>query len=111
MRFSTFIFPFAILAGLVLASPLEERDTSVKVSKAPSPPEPAPEAANVETTPPSEGGRVKSGGSGVTTDPTMSKRSDYNELDGRAVSVGTFIVCAGYGCSGYCYGYTLLVKP
>ena len=29
MRFSTFIFPLTILAGVVLASPLEERGTNV----------------------------------------------------------------------------------
>jgi len=108
MRFSTFIFPLTILAALVLASPLEERGT--KVSEVPSVPKPKYEPVSVKPNPASEGAHVE-GGKGVTVPkPQKSKRSDYNELDGRSTPYGTLVVCTGYGCGGYCYGYSLPVR-
>jgi len=110
MRFSTFIFPLTILAaGLVLASPLEERGT--KVSEVPSASEPKYEVISVKPNPASEGAHVEGGGKGVTAKkPSKSKRSDHNELDGRSTPYGTLLVCPDYGCGGYCYGYSLPVN-
>jgi len=109
MHFSTFIFPLTILAGLVLASPLEERGT--KVSEVALASEPKFGAVNPESSPASEGVHVE-GGKGVTVEkPGKSKRSDYNELDGRSTPYGTLYVYTGYGCSGYYYGYSLPVRP
>jgi len=109
MRFSTLIFPLVMLASLVLASPLEGRGT--KVSEVASASEPKYEAVSVTPNPASEGAHVK-GGNGVTVvKPGKSKRSDYNELDGRSTPYGTLVVCTGYGCSGSCYGYSLPVSP
>jgi hypothetical protein len=108
MRFSTFIFPLTILAGFVLASPLEERGT--KITEVASASEPKYEAVNGKSTPPSAGAHVEGGGTGVTVEkPGKSKRSDYNELDGRSTPYGTLYVYTGYGCSGDYYGYDLPV--
>ena len=109
MRFSTFIFPLTILAGLVLASPLEERGTKVTEVASASEPKYGPVSSN--RTQSSEGVHVE-GGKGVTVaKPGKSKRSDYNQLDGRSTPYGVLVVCTGYGCGGDCYGYSLPVNP
>jgi len=108
MRFSTFIFPLTILAGLVLASPLEERGT--RVTEVASASEPKFEASSFKSNPVSKGVHVE-GGKGVTAEkPGKSKRSDYNQLDGRSTPYATLIVCTNYGCGGDCYGYSLPVS-
>ena len=109
MRFSTFIFPLTILAGLVLAAPLEERGT--KLTEVAGAPGPEHGAVDGKASPASEGVHVE-GGKGVTVGkPGSSKRSDYNELDGRSTPYATFYVFTGYGCRGYYYGYYLPVRP
>ena len=107
MRFSTFIFPLTILAGVVLASPLEERGTSVTEVAAFVPPK--HEAVSPKSNPSPKGVHVE-GGKGVTVaKPSKSKRSEYNQLDGRSTDYGTFIVYTGSGCGGDYYEYDLPV--
>ena len=108
MLFSKLILPFTILAGLVLASPLEERGT--KVSEVASASKPKYEVVPVKPNPASDGTPVKGGGGVTVVKPGKSKRSDHNELDGRSTPYATFVACTGYGCSGYCYGYSLPVR-
>jgi len=125
MRFSTILFPLAILASLVVASPIadeprspfpeggdnfiEERGDPAKLTAVHSAAAPKYEAVHVRPNPAAEGKHVE--GTGVTVKPGKSKRSDYNELDGRVTPYATFVVCTGYGCGGYCYGYYLPVHP
>ena len=107
MRFSTILFPLAVLASLVLASPLEERAT--KVTAVASAAKPKGEAGTANVRP---GTAVHAEGTGATVaKPGKSKRSEYNELDGRATPYATLYVCTGYGCSGSCYWYSLPVAP
>ena len=106
MRFSTILVPFAALASLVLASPLEERATKLTaVASAPQPKGGVDAVAK-----PRPGGAVHAEGTGATlAKPGRSKRSDYNELDRRKTDYGTFYIYAGYGCTGYWNGISLPV--
>ena len=106
MRFSTILFPLAVLASLVLASPVEERAT--KLTAVASAAKPKGEADAVAK--PRPGGAVHAEGTGATlAKPGTSKRSDYNELDRRGTDYGTFYVYAGYGCTGYFNAFNLPV--
>jgi hypothetical protein len=107
MRFSTILFPLAVLASLVLASPVEERATKLTaVASAAKPKGEAGVAAK-----PRPGAAVHAQGTGATVaKPGTSKRSDYNEFDGRHTS-DTLVVFTDYGCSGDYAAYSLPVTP
>ena len=108
MRFSTIIFPLAVLAGLVLASPSGERATSANVTPVDGDVKPtfAPAVGKVRPA-----AAVHAQSEGVTgPKPGVSKRSDYNELDGRATQYAVLVLCSGYSCTGSCYGYYLPVN-
>jgi hypothetical protein len=107
MHFSSIIFPVAILAGLVLASPIEERGTGLSTVE--SAVEPKFETAEAEIHP-SATAQIE-GSDATSAKPGTSKRSEHNELADRSTSYGTLILCTGRGCSGACYGYSLPVKP
>src|ERR1700733_3958176 len=127
MRFSTILFPLAILASFVVASPIteeprspvpvegdnfiEKRGDHAKITAVHSAAAPKYEAVHVIPNPGVKDNHVE--GTGVTAKlpPGKSKRSDYNELDGRATPYATLVVCTGYGCRGSCYGYYLPVSP
>jgi len=109
MRFSTIIFPLAILAGIVLASPLGERATGTNVTSVDGDVNPKfqPSVAKVRPA-----AAVHAQGEGATGRKVgVSKRSDYNELDGRATQYAVLILCSGYSCTGNCYGYHLPLNP
>ena len=108
MRFSTILFPLAVLASLVLASPVEERAT--KLTAVASAAKPKGEAGAVAK--PRPGAAVHAEGTGATVaKPGTSKRSDYNELDRRGTDYGTFYLCTGYGCAGYFNAYQSPCRP
>jgi len=109
MRFSTILFPLAVLASLALASPVEveERATKVKVTAVESAAKPEGEAVAAKPLP---GAAVHAEGTGATVaKPGKSKRSDYNELDARLTEYAVLYVFTGYGCSGSFAGYSLPV--
>jgi len=109
MRFSTIVFPLTILASLVLASPLGERATSTNVTSVDGDVKPqfGPAVAKVRPA-----AAVHAQSEGVTGRKAgVSKRSDYNELDGRAVQFAVLILCSDYNCNGSCSGYHLPVNP
>jgi len=103
MRFSTIIFPLTILAGLVLATPLNERATSVASVGGDVKPQFGPAVGKVRPA-----AAVHAEGEGVTGRKVgVSKRSDHNELDGRTTQYAVLVLCSGYSCTGSCYGYHL----
>jgi hypothetical protein len=104
MRFSS-LFSLTVLAGLVLASPIEERGTGI--SPVESAVEPQFEVATAQIH--STAAAHIEGGSSTGVKPGVSKRSEYNELEGRGATY--FIACTGLGCTGTCYAYTLPVTP
>jgi len=105
MRFSTILFPLAVLASLVLASPIEERAT--KLTAVASAAKPKGEAGAAKPRPEAA---VHAEGTGATAaKPGTSKRSDSNELDRRLTDYGFFYVCTEYDCGGYCEWYYLPV--
>lgn len=106
MHLSNILFPLTILAGLVLASPIEQRSTGLTAVKSTVVPKFEAVSGQVR---PTVAVHVKAGGATVAN-PNVSKRSDYNELEERATPFGTLIVCTGFGCSGRCFGYRLPVQ-
>lgn len=108
MHFSSFLFPLAILASFVAATPLEQpknlEERGVSASASGSPSFKAGEASVHAST------NVQFEKAGVTAEAGVSKRSDYNELTKRTTPYGTLIVCSGYNCSGNCYSYGLPVS-
>ena len=111
MRFSSILIPLATLAGLVLATPLEERGTRVTAVDSPKPnyepgtpkENPSPAAAHVEGT--------ESTFRGVTGPKRGKCKRHYNHPFHNADPNGQLIACTGYGCSGTCNGYTLPTIP
>lgn len=101
MHFSSLLFPLALLASFVVASPLEQRGTRVTAVDTDAAPEFQVAEASVH---PSSNVQFDDDATGVTG---VSKRSDYNELTRRSTDYGTLIVCSGSGCSGSCTGYDL----
>ena len=109
MRFSTFIFPLTVLAGLVLASPLEERGT--RLTEVASASGPKYGTVSFKSKPSPEGVHVQGGKGATVENPGKSKRSDYNQLDGRKTPYGVLTVCTSSDCGGDCYDNTLPVDP
>lgn len=103
MRFSVIFFPLALLASLTLATPIEERDVSTAVEV--NAPEPKFDTGDAHLVP-GTSANVEGGGGGGKTEvkQPVSKRSDYNELDGR--STVYFVACTYRGCGG-CTAYYL----
>ena len=107
MRFSTILFPFAVLASFVLASPVEKR--AAKLTAVASAAKPKGEVAAAAAKP-RPGAAVHAEGTGATVaKPGTSKRSDYNELDGRGTDDAILFVFADSDCSGNFSGYYLPV--
>lgn len=108
MRFSAILFPVALLASFVAASPVvEERGISLtsvgdKSVESWTPAEPHAHASSAAIA----SGDQKGGYTGAAP---ISKRSDYNALAERANTL--LILCTGYGCGGSCYGYGLPTTP
>lgn len=107
MRFSSIFLPLAVLSSLVLASPVvEEREKGVTVVESNAR---KPDFKISDDVKPVSNAKIGSdgGGNGEKTGvkPGVSKRSDYNELDGRAPVY--FIACTSSGCRGSCYGYII----
>ena len=105
MRFSTILFPLAVLASLVLASPVEERATTLAAVASAA--KPKGEAGTVNVGPKAAAVHAEGSIGATVAKPGASKRSDYNELDRRGTDYGKFWVCSGYGCTGNCYWYYL----
>jgi len=103
MRFSTILFPLA-----VLASPVEERAT--KLTAVASAAKPKGEAGAAAKARP--GAAVHAEGTGATlAKPGTSKRSGYSELDGRGTGYATLYLFANYDCEGDFEAYSLPVDP
>ena len=104
MRFSIFL-PLTVLAGLVLASPIEERGTGISPVEFGGKPKFEVATARIY---PSTTTCIGGGGS-TAVNPGVSKHSKYNELDGRSPTY--FVACTGPGCTSPCYAYTLPIMP
>lgn len=105
MHFSAFLFPQAVLASVVLGSPLVKRVTSVTaVGPLAAPPE--YKAGEVITRPSPAVDALGAIGSTVVS-PGVSKRSDSNELTKRTTPYGTLYLCGAPGCTGFCTAYSL----
>ena len=106
MRFSTIMVYTALAIGLALAGPTPDVKTpAVEVVDGVNEPK-FDDVPNPSDGSPSEKGE-KEGKPVVIGDKgkTVSKRGDYNPLDGRGHA--TLILCPHRGCRGYCYGYNL----
>src|ERR1700733_8903053 len=103
MRFSNIFVPLVVLFGLVLASPIEERGESVSVveDKTPVDHKYEPGVGHII---PNPAAPIEGGGK-TEVKPGASKRSEYNQLDGRGPAY--FVACTSRGCSGECWAYTM----
>lgn len=107
MRFSTVLISLALSAGLAVAGPVDASVPAVSVVVGvSSTPEFTPSEAHAPAgSKESDGDQVTIFGDEGETTKEISKREEYNPLNGCAPA--TLILCSGSRCGGRCFGINL----
>jgi hypothetical protein len=102
MRFSAIIASIALFASIVVATPVERSAALEAVPGVGHPANIIHAAGAVHPT-----ANAHADVAGGETGGLVSKRSDYNELEGRSTIY--LLLCTASNCAGYCYEYSLYI--